>query len=302
MEKTEQNPENSADMDRSQEQVAVMFSGGTDSMLAAAIGAETFKKVHLLTFHTSQMSNWERSRIGAQVLVDRYGPDKVIHRIIDNDALFRTLYLSNYRRDLKKYGLYLTCLVCPACGVGFQVRSLVYCSKHGCRYLWDGLQNEGASEHIYPGLNPDIQGGITELCRDYGVARESPVYNISRTDYVLYEKGLTDRKGLKLRALLDANMRSVEYREQLNQWHRTQPDCTGNVVGLMYLVCAFLPRYGHKANKKLMGSYFAERIEMARVFLERYFAGDPAPFLDIPHDSTEHRSPGYSARHGAAPV
>ena len=280
--KNERGPENNVDIDRSQEQVAVMFSGGTDSTLAAAIGAETFKKVHLLTFHTSQMSHWERSRIGAQVLIGRYGADKVIHRIIDNDALFRKLHFSNYFMDLKKYGLYLTCLVCPACGVGFQVRSLVYCRKYGCRYLWDGLQSEGASEHIYPGLHPDIQGGITELCRDYDVIRESPVYHISRTDYALYEKGLTDRRGLKLRALLDVDMQTEEYKKQLKLWHRTQADCVGNVVGLMYLVSAFLPRYGHEANKELMGSYFAERIEMARGFLERYFAGEPMPFLDIP--------------------
>lgn len=271
--------------DKSQEQVAVMFSGGTDSMLAAAIGAETFKQVHLLTFRTSQMSHWERSCIGAQVLRDRYGADQVIHRIIDNDALFRKLYSSNYRKDLKKYSLYLTCLVCPACGVGFQVRSLVYCRKYGCQYLWDGLQSEGATEHLYPGLQPDIQQGITELCRDYGVIRESPVYDISRTDYVLYEKGLTDRRGLKLRALLDADMQSEGYKEQLNLWHRTQADCTGNVVGLMYLIGAFLPRRGHQANKELMESYFVERIEMARRFLERYFAGEPVPFLDISENS-----------------
>jgi 7-cyano-7-deazaguanine synthase in queuosine biosynthesis len=277
--------ESDVGIDRSQEQVAVMFSGGTDSMLAAATGAETFKKVHLVTFHTSQMSHWERSCIGAQALIDRYGTDKVVHRIIDNDALFRNLHFSNYFKDLKKYGLYLTCLVCPACGVGFQVRSLVYCRKYGCRYLWDGLQDEGASEHIYPGLHPDVQGRITELCRDHGVIRESPVYDISRTDYVLYEKGLTDRRGLKLRALLDADMKTEEYKEQLNLWHRTQADCTGNVVGLMYLIGAFLPRYGHEANKELMGSYFEERIEMGRAFLERHFAGEPVPFLDIPEDS-----------------
>lgn len=285
MKRTEGDAASEEKRDRSQEQVAVMFSGGTDSTLAAAIGAETFKRVHLLTFRTSQMSNWERSRTGAQVLIERYGVDKVIHRIIDNDALFRRLHFSNYRQDLKKYGLYLTCLVCPACGVGFQVRSLVYCRTHGCRYLWDGLQSEGAEEHIYPGLDPDIQGGITELCRDYGVIRESPVYDVSRTDYVLYEKGLTDRRGLKLRALLDSDMESAVYKEQLDQWHRTQADCTGNVVGLTYLVAAFLPRHGHQANKELMGSYFAERIEMARGYLERFFAGESMPFLDIPEDT-----------------
>jgi 7-cyano-7-deazaguanine synthase in queuosine biosynthesis len=275
------------DIDRSQEQVAVMFSGGTDSMLAAAMGAEAFKQVHLLTFRTSQMSNWERSCIGAKQLVDRYGAEKVIHRIIDNDSLFRTLHFSNYFQDLKKYRLYLNCLVCPACGVGFQVRSLVYCRTYGCRYLWDGLQDEGTDEHIYPGLLPEVQDRITDLCRDYGIIRESPVYNISRTDYVLYEKGLTDRRGLKLRALLDSDMQSAEYKEQLDLWHRTQADCIGNVVGLTYMVGAFLPRRGHEANRKMMGNYFAERIEMARGYLEEHFAGNLVPFLDIPEDSAD---------------
>jgi 7-cyano-7-deazaguanine synthase in queuosine biosynthesis len=262
-----------------------MFSGGTDSMLAAAMGAETFKKVHLLTFRTSQMSHWDRSCIGAHILIERYGPDKVVHRIIDNDALFRKLHFSNYFGDLKQYGLYLNCLVCPACGVGFQIRSTVYCRDYGCRYLWDGLQSEGTDEHIYPGLQPEIQEPITDLCRDFGVIRESPVYNISRTDYILYEKGLTDRRGLKLRALLDGDMQSAEYKEQLDLWHRTQADCTGNVVGLIYMVGAFLPRRGHETNKEMMGNYFTERIEMGRGYLERHFAGEPVPFLEIPEDA-----------------
>ena len=267
---------------RSQEQVTVMFSGGTDSTLAAAIGAEMFKKVHLLTFHVSQMSNWERSRKAAQLLIDRYSPDKVIHRIIDNDALFRRLYLSQYLRDLREYGLYLNCMVCLACGLGFRVRSLVYCRKYGIHYLWDGLQSEGAPTHIYPILDASRQQVVTEFCRDYGVIKESPVYDISRTDHVLYEKGLAPEKQMKLRALGDADMDGEQYLGQLKRWHETQADCTGNVVGLIYLVGAFLPRYGYAGNQELGRRYHEERIQIARGLLDRYFAGEPIPFLDIP--------------------
>jgi 7-cyano-7-deazaguanine synthase in queuosine biosynthesis len=269
-------------IDRSQEQVAVMFSGGTDSLLASAIGAETFKKVHLLTYHVSQMSNWERSRNAAQLLVDHYGADKVVHQIIDNDALFRKLYLGQYFRDLRKYGLYINCTVCMACGFAFRVRSVVYCRKHGCRYLWDGLQSEGAEEHLYPLLNPDRQQAVVDFCREYGVIKESPVYNISRTDHVLYEKGITTKKQLKLRALGDAGMEDEGYKGQLEQWHSTQADCTGNVVGLTYLVGAFLPRCGQERNLEFGLSYHEERMDIARDLLDRYFAGEPIPFLDIP--------------------
>jgi 7-cyano-7-deazaguanine synthase in queuosine biosynthesis len=294
--KNERGAENNTGIDRSQEQVAVMFSGGTDSTLAAAIAAETFKKVHLVSFHVSQMSNWERQRKGAQVLIDRYGANKVVHRMIDNDALFRELHLGHYFRDLKKYGLFLACLVCPACAVGMTTRVLVYCRQYGCRYVWDGVQSEGSSEHIYPILRRNIYVRITEFCRDYGVIHESPVYDISRTDHVLYEMGLTDRKQLKLRALGDADMQNEKYVNQLEEWHKTQADCVGNTLGLIYLVGAFLPRYGNERNEELSQSYFTERIEMARRFLDRYFAGEPVPFLDIPQDSAE--SPSL----GAAPM
>ena len=266
---------------RQEEQVAVMFSGGTDSTLAAAMAAETFKKVHLLTFRTSQMAHAERSRLSSNNLIERYGADKIVHYIIDNDALFRKFYFSQYKRDLRKYGLYLNCLVCPACGVGFQVRSLLYCRTFGCRYIWDGLQSEGTKEHLYPGLQPEVQGILTDLYQDYDVIRESPVYDISRTDYVLYERGITDRRGLKLRALLDADLSDESYQEQLNRWHKTQADCTGNVVGLVYLVCAFLPKHGQAASTKLMTEYFAERVTMAREYLEIHFNQQPLPFLEI---------------------
>ncbi len=269
-------------VDKSQEQVIVMFSGGTDSLLAGAIGAETFKRVHLVTYHVSQMSHWERSRKAAQMLIDRYGADKVVHRIIDNDGLFRYFYRSQYWRDLRKYGLYMNCTVCMSCGFAFRVRSLVYARKYGCRYLWDGLQDEGASEHLYPILDRHRQEVVEEFCREYGVIKESPVYDISRTDHVLYEKGITDRKQLKLRALGDMDMQNEEYMRQLNLWHETQADCTGNVVGLTYLVGAFLPRYGHERNMELGRSYHAERLQMARDILDRHFAGESIPFLEIP--------------------
>lgn len=78
-------------------------------------------------------------------------------------------------------------------GWAFKSEAWVYCCKYGCRYLWDGLQSEGASEHIYPVIQASIQEEVTKLCRAYGVIRESLVYHISRTDHVLYKKGITNR-------------------------------------------------------------------------------------------------------------
>jgi len=97
-------------------------------------------------------------------------------------------------------------------------------------------------------------------------------------------------------------MQDEEYMKQLKLWHNMQADCVGNVVGLMYLVGAFLPRYGHERNEELSRSYFVERIEMAREFLDRYFAGEPVPFLDIPQDSAESLSLGCSAYDERAPI
>jgi hypothetical protein len=271
-------------IDRSKEQVAVMFSGGTDSLLAGAIGAETFARVHLLTFHVSQMSNWERSRKAAQRLIDKYGPDKVAHRMIDNDGLFRKFYLSQYGRDLRKYGLYLNCTVCVSCGFAFRVRSIVYCHQYGCRFLWDGLQDEGASEHIYSVLGAERQRVVEDFCREYGIIKESPVYNISRTDHVLYEKGLLPERQTKLRALGDADMQNAVYSKQLERWHETQADCVGNVVGLTYLVGSFLPRHGHERNKELMLRYHHERMNIARDLLDRHFSGETIPYLEIPQN------------------
>jgi hypothetical protein len=227
------------------------------------------------------MSHPERSRLSSKILIERYGVDKINHYIIDNDALFRKLYFSQYKRDLRKYSLFINCMVCPACGTGFQVRSLVYCRAFGCRFIWDGLQSEGTKEHIYPVLQPELQSIISGLYSDYGIVRESPVYDISRTDYELYDRGITDRRGLKLRALLDSDMGDASYKEQLDQWHKTQADCTGNVVGLIYLVGAFLPKYGQEANLRLMIDYYSERIAMAREYLDIHYNQHPLPFLEI---------------------
>ena len=83
--------------------VSVLFSGGSDSTLAAAVMCEQFDKVHLLTYFHPGLPFAERSKINAKRLAKRYGKDKIRHKLINFESIFKHLYYKTYLRDVQRY-------------------------------------------------------------------------------------------------------------------------------------------------------------------------------------------------------
>jgi len=244
------------------EEAVVLFSGGSDSTLAAVMACQRFSRVHLLTYRTSPMSRLEKSRINAKRLQQKFGSEKVTHEFLDSDKIFRMLYHGNYLRDLKKYKTYLSACVCSACSLSWHVSTIIYNIRHNIRHASDGERYEDIP--IWAELMESNLKMVRGLYREYGISYETPVYKIRDTDRKLFELGITPERDVKIEHF---GLEMGDY--SLRRWKSTQPDCHGGIVGAIYLSCFFLPLYGQAANEKTANEYYREKLDVCTQYLQR---------------------------------
>ena len=243
----------------------VLYSGGSDSTLAAALACIRFEKVHLLTCRTSMMYNLRKAKANVALLQERFGKDKLIHKFLDSDEMFKIIYHSTYQSDIRKYRAYLPACVCAACSLSWHVTAIVYCLENNVDYAWDGERYEAPpiwAEQMKANLER-----VKELYKDYGIIYRNPVYGVDRTDHKLFELGVTRERDVKLEGFIH---RDIAYpKHPLERWKSTQPDCHGGIIGVLYLSCYFVPLWGQEANEKIAAKYYDQKIPLCRVFIEK---------------------------------
>ena len=87
-------------------EIAILYSGGADSTVVAILMARKFKKIHLLTFYTSFMTNVEKTKINVGKIKTGFKHVNFIHKIINIDKIHNIINRTNYLRDLFKYKLF----------------------------------------------------------------------------------------------------------------------------------------------------------------------------------------------------
>lgn len=160
-------------------QVATLFSGGMDSTLTAMYLADHFARVHLLTYKTLGLIRLNSSAIHAQQLIEKLGPARISHEIIDINELHRRLR-TGFAQDYLNY-----CkgtapgVLCLGCKLAMHVRTLLYCLEHGVAYATDGALRV-QSDH--PECMPGVLNTLRQMYADYGVHFSSPMYEIDSKD------------------------------------------------------------------------------------------------------------------------
>ena len=155
------------------EALALLFSGGTDSLCAAALMARRYREIHLLTFDRYGFHEIERSSLGAQRLRDRFPEVHFEHRIIKIDRLFTHLAFKNYLERLRKFGLMML-QNCTFCALANNFRALSYCLEKGNKVVADGATRE--LQFLPSHMEKPIQR-MRELYAEYGIEYLTPVYD-----------------------------------------------------------------------------------------------------------------------------
>jgi len=226
--------------------IAMRFSGGKDSTLAALRVSKEYDQVHLLTFWQEMIGRVEQSKINVDKLRDSCGETVDFeHHIIDISQLVKKLYYGKgYFHDLRRYGTLSRAALCTACDFSMCVRVLKYCLDNGITHACDG-----ANKGEFAGFLDEW--GLSVICKfaeRHGVEWTFPVYDIDRCDIELLKEGLRAEKP--------------------TIFSRSQAICRGGgLFANIYLRCYFLPLYGGEKYKKLTLSWLTERMEIASQYL-----------------------------------
>ncbi len=125
-------------MSNGEKEVAVLFSGGTDSTASAAILAGQYEAVHLLTFARHGFFGADNSSYNASKLIARGPGTRISHKVLETTPLAK--YVTNNRRwhYIRKYGFF-TLQNCGFCALLNHLGTLAYCLKHGIKNSADGI-------------------------------------------------------------------------------------------------------------------------------------------------------------------
>ncbi len=237
---------------RTRKEVSILFSGGSDSTLVAALMCEKFEKVHLLTFFHSGILEATRSKVNVKRLENRFGKNRVIHKFFNIEQIFQTLYYAAYVRDFRKYGLFLVAAICNACQLAMHTATIIYNLNNNISFARDGYKRE--KEHIYAFMSEKGRKFIKMFYRKYKMEYDNPVYDIPRTDWVLFEMGITPKRDVKF---------PHEYYERA-----TQHLCHHGTLTNIYLLGYHYPLY-HRVPRGWI-EYLREKIVIAEEYVQSY--------------------------------
>lgn len=227
------------------EEVSVLFSGGSDSTLAAAFMCRQFEKVHLLTFIRSGILSIDNAKVNAQRLKKKFGKDKLTHKFINMEQTFKKLYYDDYIRNLKSYGVFLVAGTCFACLLAMHTETIIYNLENKISSACDGYKKE--KEHIYVPMSKEGIVYTKELYAKYGIDYLNPVYNITRTDWELFDLGITSKRDAKF----PYHGLEADY----------EPNCSQGVLTNAYISAYYYPLY-HKRGDRWV-EYYKEKTMVA---------------------------------------
>ncbi|MCK4792246.1 MAG: 7-cyano-7-deazaguanine synthase [Desulfobacteraceae bacterium] len=231
-------------------EVSVLFSGGSDCTLAAALLADRFNKIHLLTFRFSGNMEPEKTEVSRMRLQKKFSDVEFVPRIIDTDNLFREIYLGAYWSDFRRYGLFIG-NVCAACKLAMFTATLKYNVENDIHYIASGVNERSGIIFIDQDAYSIKQ--LDSFFEKYGSKYLTPSYKIRRTDWKLFEMGVTPHKDVKL----------------TDQAYENQPGCYFGYMFSIYAHGYFLPFWGKKKYDEVSRRYFDEKLRLCDQYLQK---------------------------------
>ena len=226
-------------------EIALMFSGGIDSTMAAILLAEQYDRVHLLTYGNGYGHyHLDRTRRRADELRQRCG-DRFEHAVVSVQDLFER-YLPEPEAEFRRYRSgFVWCL---GCKLAMHTRSILYNLEHRITEMTDG-SSKSTGEMVEQ--MPVCVNGFREFYSFHGITFSTPVYDIPREQEIEALRSRGFRLGLRIG----------------DRFLGIQPKCRpGELYYLPFLLLRQRPR--HDEDRVL--EFLAEKRELAeRIIAER---------------------------------
>ncbi|MFC2162683.1 hypothetical protein ACFLRF_03305 [Candidatus Altiarchaeota archaeon] len=223
------------------DKILVLYSGGSDSTLAAAIAARKAKTVYLITYKRFGFFSPDLVSHNMHALEHKFPEVRFVSEIIDIESEYRDVAYSNHLGDLRKYGL-ITQSVCGLCKVAMHWRTIKECMKKGVHLVYDGAVE---STNIFPAQNKRIMlDGLSGLYREHGITYENPVYDMD-TQRMLFKEGIIP---------------SDKYKGTSKD---IQPVCSQQLLFTRF-VDYYLAKHSFSEYEERVGEYYREKLDYVR--------------------------------------
>ena len=234
-------------------QASVLFSGGTDSTLAAVEMLKVYRKVTLLTFNPGFILFVNNSKVHADDLKRMYGEDRVEHKLITISDATRMILFNNIKRDLAKYGFNMAALVCMGCRLSMHARAIIFNLENEIPILADGSIKKQSA--IPEQMQSVIKRNREVYSSEYGLAHVSPIYDEEKSDVRLHHIGIGKSKRLKRQFIL----------------FDTQATCPFGVTADIY-ARIFYHRIMGKDAEREVEVYCREKYPLMKRYVGEYFS------------------------------
>ncbi len=255
----------------------VLYSGGTDSTCVAALCAEEFKQVHLLTFYEEATKNSPLPKGNADRLRDKFGPNKFIHKAISTDRLVQKISYENFLKNLLKHGLFMLCS--PGfSSLSWHLRAIIYCQKHDIRFVYDGMTQELLH---FPGHMKKVRDIFKALYAEHGIHFDSKVIDWPvPPDQRFMDRLIVDRHGFATHPDLIKTRTTGDWLYENKIFphpnikgslfdQRSQHDCYPFVVYNMFVFWIALLFYSWEAFEARVAILFEQKCKIARTWLQK---------------------------------
>jgi len=244
------------------EKGAVLFSGGTDSTLAARLLSLKVRHLTLLTFDPGFIFFVENSQRHARKLEEKLGAERVTHEIIPIKPYIGRILFGDKRGDFRKYGFNLTSLFCLGCRLSMHTAAVIYNLTHGIPVIVDGSIRKQAD--IPEQLESFIHANRRALWTHYGLRHYSPIYEEDCSDLRLDEEGISSKKKLKRQFI----------------FFDTQPTCPFGVPADVY-ARLFYSRLAGNAREVDTHDYALEKYPLVHEIIRRHFQQEGRDIEDL---------------------
>ncbi len=160
------------------DEIAVLYSGGGDSLLVADLlgGTPHFSRVHLVTYDNGASSHLELAATFIEELKRKYGKDRITHQFRTNAELFRNLALNQHLvEDIQRYG---NNYLCVGCKLAMHADLIAYALLNGIGNVADGYNKR---QDKFPEQTDINMESIRQLAQAYGIIYHNPLINLVRT-------------------------------------------------------------------------------------------------------------------------
>jgi hypothetical protein len=170
----------------------MLFSGGTDSTCAAALLAEEFDEIHLLTFYERGTRNSHIPTANKILLEKKFPHISFIQKVLSTDALVERISYYNYWGTIRRHGFFV--LATPGfSSLSWHTTMIAYCQKHAIFVVADGLTRELLH---FPGHMDKVIALFREQYSNFGIEYRNPVRDWEvPPDQQVLDRLIVDRHG-----------------------------------------------------------------------------------------------------------